>query len=249
MKTEVKIFPLSAFESLADGQPVAAIKGTITKLYDPKGGTNSVGEWQIQNAEIESDGIILPVMLKDREVIDKSWKGKTILLTAKVEKSMTGLYVFDDTKNGVTIRKLKVTATATIDIVQDDARPASSTPAPQQQQQQEPTQRLTNPPETSTPPQSRPSPESTAAKPVRSKEDEEFHAAQKTIVQIANLHLTCMLAVERYEAPAFKSLTGQDMSESQRQAACASIFIKADREGLVRYMPVVNAAKDPRFQA
>jgi hypothetical protein len=249
MKTEVKIFPLSAFDSLADGQPVAAIKGTITKLYDAKGGTNSVGKWQIQNAEIEADGITLPVMFKDRDAIDKSWKGKTILLTAKVDKSMTGLYVFDDTKNDVTIRKLKVTTTATIEIVYDDAKTQSAAAPNLQQHQQQPTERLTNPADPA--PANKPADPApqTGGKPQRTKEEQEFHDAQKTVVQIANLHLTCMLAVERYEAPAFKKLTGQDMSESQRQAACASIFIKADREGLVRYMPVVNAANDPRFQA
>lgn len=61
--------------------------------------------------------------------------------------------------------------------------------------------------------------------------------AKRTIMQIANLHLLSAQAVESYEAPAFKKHTGQDMTESQRQGAIASIFIEACRSGLVRNMP------------
>jgi hypothetical protein len=64
--------------------------------------------------------------------------------------------------------------------------------------------------------------------------------AKKALTQIANLHLQCMLVVERYEAKAFHEATGQHMTEAQKQAAIASVFIKAERSGLVDKMPTTG---------
>lgn len=247
MKTDApKPFPFAAFDSLAHNNPVAAIQGTITKLYQQKSGTNSVGPWSIQNGELEADGIILPFMLKDRDSLDQSMKGRTVFMTASTAKGITGLYAFDDENHGVTTRKLKVTATATIDIIDGGRSQAAETPPKQEAQTSFQDPAPTDKFKTET---WKETPADKQTPHTRTKEDEAFLEARKTINQIANLHLLCMLAVERYEAPAFKKLSGQDMSESQRQAAAASIFIKADREGLTRSMPVVDATKDPRFQA
>ncbi len=240
-------FPLSAFASLADGQPIAAVQGVLVKLFDQKTGTSSAGAWALQNGEIEADGVTIPITFKDRDPLDKTLKGRTILISSSNDKGMKGVYCWDDTRNNATVRKIKVTPSATLDIISGGGGHAHQNH--QQQQPQGGQTSLTNPPDQGGQGGGQRQ-QTQAAKPPKdqSKEDADFLEARKTINQIANLHLLCMLAVERYEAEAYKALTSRDMSEGQRQAAVASIFIKADREGLVRYMPVVDAKKDPRFQ-
>lgn len=239
--SEAKPFPLSAFDSLSDGQVIACVQGVLVKLFPQKTGTSTAGPWALQNGEIEADGVVIPITFKDRDPLDQTLKGRTIRVTASNVKTMTGVFCWDDTRNGATVRKIKVTPSAELDIIAGDS-PAAVPPQGQTS---------TTPPDLQTPPASKPAPATTAAKPApptdRSKEDADFLEARKTVNQIANLHLLCMLAVERYEADAYKALTNRDMSEGQRQAAVASLFIKADREGLVRYMPVTDASKDPRF--
>ncbi len=218
-------FPMDAFASLADNQPIACVEGVLTKLYGPKDGTNSNGPWSIQNAELDCKGVIVPVMFKDREPIDQSLKNRTIRLTASTAKGMSGLYAIDDVRNGATTRKLKVTPSAQLDII-DTGRAAEP---PRQQAVQTPPQQAAGQP-TGQQQASQPAPK-----------DDGHHdlvrAAKQTIIQILNLHLLVAKAVEKMEAPAFKKATGLDMSESQRQAATASIFITCERQGLVRNMP------------
>lgn len=72
--------------------------------------------------------------------------------------------------------------------------------------------------------------------PVGTSPDQALKEARETIMRITNLHLLCARAVGQYEAPAFKAQTGDELSESQRQGAVASIFIEACRSGLVRSM-------------
>lgn len=255
-------FPLNQFGTLASGQPIAVLTGTLTKLFDRKTGKNEHGEWSIQNAELTQDGTALPVQFKEMEEIPKSYRNREILLEAKQGKQLTGLYCIDDDRGGTVTRKIKVTGTATLSLVEGgpsqavndfkkrvdnewgpENNPSRGQTTVHQQQSapdlQEPaprSQTAAQPPPKKTPDEK------------RAAEDAEFHEARRTVNRLANLHLLCALAVERYEAPAFKNLTGVDMSESQRQGATASIFIAAERSGLARQMPVANATQDPRFQ-
>ncbi len=65
----------------------------------------------------------------------------------------------------------------------------------------------------------------------------DINSAKLSIMQITNLHLLCAKAVAQYEVPTLKKATGEDMSESQRQGATASIFIESCKSGLCRLMP------------
>lgn len=217
-------FPMEAFASLADNQPIACVEGVLTKLYGPKNGTNSNGPWSIQNAELDCKGTIVPVMFKDREPIDQGLKNRTIRLTASTAKGMSGLYAIDDERNGAVTRKLKVTPSAQLDII-DNASAAAKPPHQAQNPPQQASQQATG--------------QQTASKPAASDDGHHDHvrAAKQTIIQVLNLHLLITKAVDKMEAPAYKKATGLDMSESQRQAATASIFITCERQGLVRNMP------------
>lgn len=248
MSNPIQPFPLSQLGAMADKQNLACIAGTITALYKPKTGTNSTGEWSIQNATLRgTDGIEVGLWLKDRPELPQSAKGQYVILEARQgEKGLSGLYVMDDDYNGKITRKIKVTPTAELHYGNPPgAAPAGASQLPPQagppqtdwekRQQaaaeswgQEPSAPASQPP----PSQNQASqPQAKAAAPDSMKE------AERTILQITNLHLTCSRAVIRYEAPTFKKLTGQDMTESQVQGAVASIFIESCRNGLHRNMP------------
>lgn len=249
-------FPLNAFSSLGDGQPIACLQGELVKLYPAKSGKNSVGPWSLQNGELQADGVTIPITFKDRDELDQTWKGRVILLTASNDKGMKGLYCWDDEKNNVKVRKIKVTPSASLDIIDTSAgrgSAAAQQPHQQGQQQQRDPDGPTGNAHDNHGHQQQPNQGGGQGgdpqRKQRSKEEEDFLDARRTIQQLTNLHLLCLLAVERYEAPAFKSLTGRDMPEGQRQAAASSLFIKADKLGLDRFMPLVDATKDPRFKA
>lgn len=235
-------FPLSQLGAMADKQNLACIAGTIASIYKPKTGTNSTGEWSIQNAVIKgTDGIEVTLWLKDRPEIPTAAKGRFIVLTARQgEKGLSGLYIMDDDYNGKVTRKIKVTPTAEL-TYQDDApqreyNPPASRPSAAARQKaveeswQEPTG--SHHPD--------PDPDATQAKAQAARKHDapdSIKEAERTILQITNLHLTCSRAVIKYEAPTFKKLTGQDMTESQVQGAIASVFIESCRSGLHRNMP------------
>lgn len=244
MSNPIQPFPLSQLGAMADKQTLACIAGTITALYKPKTGTNSTGEWSIQNATLRgTDGIEVGLWLKDRPELPMSAKGQYVILEARQgDKGLSGLYVMDDDYNGKITRKIKVTPTAELSYGQPASQPQPS--AGQQAAQQaasdswgpEPTTSLTNP----APSQnqaSQPQASHQQASQPKAAAPDSMKEAERTILQITNLHLTCSRAVIRYEAPTFKKLTGQDMTEAQVQGAVASIFIESCRNGLHRNMP------------
>ncbi len=235
----IQPFPLSQLGAMADKQNLACIAGTLTKIYKPKTGENSNGQWSIQNAVIKgTDGTEVTLWMKDRPEIPTNQQGRFMILTAKQgDKGLSGLYVMDDDYNGKITRKIKVTPTA--ELAYQDGQPAPQQQRPQQGMQAaqqaaaeswgpEPQQ-----PETSQAPpqQSRQTP-----KP-QSGEHDLIKEAKRTIIQITNLHLLVAKAVDAVEAPRYKEATGMDMTEGQRQAAIASVFIESTKQGLVRNMP------------
>lgn len=225
-------FPLTALGSMADKQPVACVAGTVTKIWPRRSGSNSNGDWSIQNLMIKGTcGTEIGIQLKDREEFGKENGNRFIILEAKVgDKGMSGLYIFDDEYQGKTTRKLKATPTAQISW--------GGEPTKQQPAQSGNTQPPHDPdwPEV----QQNYSPADEHA-PARKQPDnhanEAMREAKRTIVQIVNLHLLVAKAVEKQEAPNFKKATGMDMTEAQRQGAIGSVFIEACKQGLVRSMP------------
>jgi len=101
-------------------------------------------------------------------------------------------------------------------------------------QRQAPAQRAAGPPQQQAElPAQQPTPQQrqTAAPTI------DINSARLSIMQITNLHLLCAQYVAQYEVPSLKKATGEDMSESQRQGATASIFIESCKSGLCRMMP------------
>lgn len=104
-------------------------------------------------------------------------------------------------------------------------QPPRQAPAPQQAAAP-PAQRA------AAPPQRQEAAPAQAELPTAATPDDPVREAKQTIMQIANLYLECSLCVQKYVAPSYKRLTGEEMSEAKQQAAASSIFIKADKLGL-----------------
>lgn len=268
-----KPFPFASFEHLTDGQTVGMIVGTLSILYGWKTGNNAKKPWAIQNGILTDDtGAELPVVFMDRESeLGKEWKGVKIQLVAGTDKGLTGLYAYDDTFQGRTTRKLKVTKSAHLTAV-GDAAPEQLSAAeqerrlhaiaeaherekssrgqtthelaerpPQQRQQHQQQTPAANPepgPDLSgpTPPAGKKSPEEIEAEKAKA-EKRDIRDARHAMIQVANLHLMSRLCVENYEAKTYREVTGNDMSESEKQGATASIFIQLTKTQVHLKMP------------
>lgn len=240
----IQPFPLNQLGAMADKQTLACIAGTVMNIYKPKSGENSNGPWSIQNAVIKgTDGTELTLWIKDREEIPSSAKGRFLILTAKQgDKGLSGLYIMDDEYNGKITRKIKVTPTAELAYQQDGHAPqarqeshghqAAETTEFQTAAHQKAEEEWKD--IESAIPQAQSEP---VRKQTKANAPDSLHEAKKTILQITNLHLLCARAVVDYEAPQFKKVTGQDMTESMVQGATGSIFIESCRNGLHRNMP------------
>lgn len=119
-------------EHLSDGTLVGEFVGTVTSLFKEYSGTGQRGDWKKRGAKMrDAAGGEIEVVFWDREVPD-SWKGQTLSIrSVKGEKGTHGCTVIDDTYNGKTTRKLKVTPAADVDFVQGGA-PKSAPPTTQQ---------------------------------------------------------------------------------------------------------------------
>lgn len=219
-----------------DKTPIPQFEGKVIKVHPRKTGTNSRGEWSMQRVVLrDRNGEEITALLTEHEEFAFR-TGEIVVLACKVgDKGSTGVYVHDDTYNDKTERQIKVTATGRIDLVATE----ETAPAPAPDRNQGRGRRNDDPDQgedyTWSTEQAPPRDAGNDHQTARDKTD--VRAAKKTLVQIVNLHTLCVLAVDRVEAPLVEGATGAPMSDSQRQAAVASVFIKAERSGLVDKMP------------
>jgi hypothetical protein len=228
--------PIEQIQALPDRAVVYCFEGTVQKAFRRSDGTNSTGPWSIETFLLKEDsGGEIKLMLKDADPAGWAPGTKLRLEAWKGDKGFSGLYAADDEYKGEVRRILRATKTCNVTVLngqqqaapqqqpQHQQQPAQSQPAAQVSTHQ---QGMHNADVGSPPPK-----QQTKAAP------DSVTEAKRTMMQIANLHLLSAQVVESYEAPAFKKATGQDMTESQRQGAIASIFIESCRSGLVRNMP------------
>ena len=203
---------------------IGAIRAEVIKAYERKEGASDRGPWSMQRVELRDfDGDTIVALLTDRDPFLYQ-PGDFLIFEAFVgDRGASGLYAHDDTFKDVTRRQIKITKSGVI--YRDDDTFIAPAPAPTPAQAPAPAQAPQAQPAPA--PASAPAPADNAA----------MAAARREITRIANLHVLCVMAVERIEVPLIEQITSGPMSESQRQAAVASIFIKAERQGLVDKMP------------
>jgi hypothetical protein len=223
--------PIEQIQALPDRAVVYCFEGTVQKAFRRSAGTNDKGEWSIETFLLkEASGGEIKLMLKDAD--PAGWApGTALRLEAwKGDKGYSGLYAADDEYKGEVRRILRATKTCNVTVLNGQQQAPPQQPQHQQQPQQ-------SQPAAQQPPQQAATATTQAKPQTKSAAPDSVLEAKRTMMQIANLHLLAAQVVESYEAPAFKKHTGQDMTESQRQGAIASIFIESCRSGLVRNMP------------
>lgn len=216
---------------LPDKALVYGFRGTVKKVFSRNTGEGNHGPWSIQNVILmDEEQREIKMMIKDCPDFFFA-PGDGIELEPKLsDKGITGLYAIDDDYKGTITRILK--ATSTVIMKEPPSNPPKDIPAQSPANHASPARqtRERSPEHLSAVQQSTKNQNS-------EKTVDPFKDARKTVMKIANLHLLCAKAVSDYEAPAFKEATGRDMSESQIQGATASVFITAERSGLVNKMP------------
>jgi hypothetical protein len=225
MSEQITIQDLNKFPP---NTPVGNFIGTVAAVFNQRTGTNGKGDWALQTIKLRQGEDEIAVLLKDRPPFPFQ-KGQDVRIDYYAgDRGPTGAVTYDDDFNGTISRQIKVTPTGQISLL--------SGGAPEQNQQRE-TAAPTQARQESAPAAQNQQRNTTTTQPIGDAEAAMIKETKKAIVQIANLHLLCALVVERVEAPAFHTATGVLMSEGQKQAAIASIFIKAERSGLVNEMP------------
>lgn len=220
-----RIIPLAEIHQMEADEPIICTVGTLKKLFEPKTGTNSNGEWSIQHGTIEKDGASIDLFIKDRPAIAQAWRGREIIIEAhKGDKGWSGVYAYDDTYKGKTTRKIKITPTGQVALTGD--APAAEPPPSKTPAQHTPAQ-----PKPAAPPNI------AAAQPgSRAKIKEAVAAA----TQIANMQLLSLNTVENYVAPRFKKKSGRELTVDEKHAWAMNMTIQLCRDNMQWAMPTAE---------
>lgn len=236
--------PIAEVRELPADSIVHRITGTLKTIYGQKTGTigsgkNSGNPWAIQNGVLEMAGAEVEVVFKDREPISPKWKGREIIIEAhKGDKGWSGVYAYDDDYKGNVKRKLKVTASGLVSLLEDGGQQTEQPqqPAkPQGQQAQEPEPRQQ-------PAQRRTATETAPGSP------EAVREVKRRALQMANLQLVCMNMIEHVVAPRFKATTGVEIDAPSKHAWAMNLCIQLQREGHQNRMPATMEGPAPKPQ-
>jgi hypothetical protein len=220
---------------MQNGELISAVRGTVKSLFKRNAGTNSHGDWSMQNMEIADGGAVMKVVIKDRPALPQTLKGQVLLIQCNVgDNGMTGVKANDNEypkNSGKITREIYVTPSAHLLLPNGEltegctsapltdaapAMPAPAAPAPTHQ--------------------SAPAPQQSAARPQNGQGDEAMKALRTFLARRGNGWALCRMVAMR-KAEQIKELTGTQLPEDALQAATASLYISADRAGLLDAIP------------
>jgi len=238
------------------GTKLEAIRGTIKKVYPIKTGTNSHGNWSMQNLLFFDNTGEITIVLKDRAELTKEWADCVVLITAGEHgKKPTGIEAEDNEYNDVVTRRIKVTPSATI----EDGREIADTQQQPTQQQQRPvqpppSQRAAPPPNyaaeerqeqrnSAPPPAQRPAagPQRPPAGSEPSTQDR-LQAVRKTVFSLVTLYNIAHDAAVYHSATVFQR-HGHVMRPEAVGALATTLFIEANKQGAL--CPALDLEKLP----
>lgn len=241
---------------MSDGEQISAVRGTVKNLYKRNEGTNNHGAWSMQNLVITGDGVEMKVVIKDRPALPQSLLKQTLLIQSNMgEKGMSGIKASDNEypkNSGKITREIYVTPSAHLILPDGEiaagctsaplgpvtaAQPAASQPAAQPAAQ----------------PQAQPAPtpaQPTASAPQGSQGTGTGNVATETtvtafrtfIARRGNAWALCRV-VAKSKAKQVQDATQDAVPEDAIQAATASLFISADRAGMLDAFPACNISE------
>lgn len=226
---------------MQDGEPISAVQGTVKSIFKRNAGENSHGPWSMQNLVIHDGATEMKVVIKDRDALPTNLKGKQLRIESNLgDRGMTGMKANDNEypkgSNKFT-REVYVTPSAHIYIDNAPYGGAKNYVAPpttqsQQQPQQQPPQQQHQPPA-----QQQQQPANTASRGTNHAGNEEAVNQFRTfLARRANGWALCRIVAVK-KAQQVKEVTGSEVPEDAIQAATASLFISADRGGMLDNFP------------
>src|SRR4051812_10448787 len=128
--TNLQPTPLGAVFGMPPDGTIYLLHARIKKVFARKTGKYKQGArtgetWSLQNVELQAGEAEMTMVLKDRdEELSKSWEGRQIRVEAwKGDKGWSGVYAFDDEYQGKITRKIKVTPTGNLSLLDGDGNP------------------------------------------------------------------------------------------------------------------------------
>lgn len=258
--------PISDVLQLPADALVYCVQGTLTTVYKRKSGTAASNgkPWALQNCAISDQSGTIDVQLKDRDdEIPTSWKNRVVRFECyHGDKGWSGVKAVDDEyPAGTVTRKLRVTPTGDVSLVEDAVplssnRPppapqktapahkppaASATPAPQNKPQKvnTPPPAKQQPPETAQPePATEPEPTPEELRAQRLERERINTIKAKTLAyQVANLQQLCLNTVESYTAKRFEAVSGRKLTPEEKHAWAMNMNIEMCKHGAFHLMP------------
>jgi hypothetical protein len=203
-------------EALAsqEEEPILAIRGTLSKLFDPFTGEGEHGAWSIQNGAIKDKTGEIKVMFSNRDAVPKVWRGKEIELRCQkgAKGGWSGVKVETDKKDKKPVLKVSTAAEVFLYDGEHQSEPANA-----------PAKAASSPPE---PPQA--APKVNTAAPVPRPPDEAANLAEGKgrIYEVLNTQLAVISLVHEYLVPAVKQRTGQTIDAQQEAALVQNCLIQ-----------------------
>ncbi len=224
----MRIVTIKEVLGLGSGEVVPAVKGTIKNVYDQNKGTNSHGDWKLQNLMLTDSTGEIKVKVADRDPIPANWKGRVVCIECNDGgKGLTGIKAKDDEYRGKVSRILSVTPTAHMTLVEPGqaAQPAQQPAQPAQQQPQAPQQAQAA--------QTQPAPQ--AAQPPATNGN--GNGAGKRVTEAATTrardYYRVMDAVQVMRTSWDANHPHALMTDAHFQAACSTVFIQLQRDGVI----------------
>lgn len=204
-------------------EPVLAIRGTLTKLFNPMTGEGQYGEWSLQNGELKDATGSIKVVFDGREQVPGDYRGKVIELrcTKSQKGGWTGVKRIVDKKDKKT-PKLSISSKGEVILFNEEHEPEPDGQA------KGPASRAQGPPETSQP-QPKANASASATTPAKSPPpDEAANLAEgmARIYEIMNTQLAAITLVHKYLVPAVKLRTGLTIDAQQEAALVQNCLIQ-----------------------
>jgi len=207
---------------LGSGETVPAVKGTIKQVFDQNKGTNSHGDWKLQNIVLTDSAGEIKVKIADRDPIPGNWKGKLVCIECNDGgKGMTGIKAKDDEYRGKVTRILSVTPTAHITLVDANGGQAQQTQQPPVQQQSQPPAQTQQASANQTAPANPPATNGNGS------------AVSAAATQRSRDYYRVMSAVQTMRQGWDKEHPQALMTDAHFQAACSTVFIQLQRDGVI----------------
>jgi hypothetical protein len=226
----MRVVSIGEVKQLDPKETVPCVRGTIKSVFKPNKGTNDKGPWAIQNVIIKDGSGEIKVSIRNHELeVPMSAKNQPITIAChEGDRGKTGVYAEDDEYRGQVERILKVTGSASIEIGNGSA-PAEQTKATQADDEKEMAARGLAPAQ----PTTSPAPgRHTATANGNGNGNGHADKVRDAAKVRARDYYRVLEAVQEMRQAWDAKHPGSPMTDGHFQAACASVFIKLDRDGV-----------------